>query len=74
MSNLPKVAIAYLMQKTAYVFPIIGMRKVEQLHANIEALNVALSPEHISRIEKVIDFKPGFPNDLMVSLQSTQVL
>ena len=44
------VAIAYVMQKTPYVFPIVGGRKVEQLHANIEALGIALSPAHIAAI------------------------
>lgn len=30
------VALAYVMQKTPYVFPVIGGRKVEHLKANIE--------------------------------------
>ena len=34
------VAIAYVMQKTTHVFPIVGGRKVEQLEGNIEALHV----------------------------------
>ena len=35
------VAIAYVMHKTAYVFPIIGGRKVEHLLANLEALDIS---------------------------------
>ncbi|KDR81932.1 hypothetical protein GALMADRAFT_221816 [Galerina marginata CBS 339.88] len=41
------VAIAYLMQKTTYVFPIIGGRKVEHLLSNIEALDISLTDEQI---------------------------
>ncbi|KAI0709650.1 aryl-alcohol dehydrogenase [Cerioporus squamosus] len=55
------VAIAYVMQKVPYVFPIVGGRKVEQLEANIEALNIALSEEHIKFIESILPFDLGFP-------------
>ena len=54
------VAVAYVMQKTPYVFPILGGRKVEQLYANIQALDVALSDEHIKRIEAASPFDKGF--------------
>ena len=54
------------MQKTPYVFPIIGMRKVEQLHANIEALDIALSEDHIKKIEAAVPFVKGSPYDLFV--------
>ena len=61
------VAIAYLMQKAQYVFPMIGGRKVEHLHSNIEALDVVLTAEHISKIEAVVPFDSGFPVNFMVS-------
>ncbi|OCH91633.1 Aldo/keto reductase [Obba rivulosa] len=64
-SNIRAVAIAYLMQKTPYVFPIVGCRKVEQLMQNIEALDVALSDEQIKYLESIAPFKPGFPNDMI---------
>ncbi|KAL1938976.1 hypothetical protein VTO73DRAFT_11129 [Trametes versicolor] len=59
--NIQSVAIAYLLQKTPYVFPIVGGRKVEHLHANIAALSVALDPEHIKEIEGAVPFDVGFP-------------
>lgn len=71
LHGLSLVAIAYLMQKTTYVFPIVGMRKVEQLYTNVEALNITLSPEHIARIEGVLEFKPGFPHDMLVRIISS---
>ena len=53
------MAIAYVMQKTPYVFPIVGGRKVEQLQGNIQALDVALSDEQIQKIEAAKPFFKG---------------
>lgn len=55
------------MQKVPYVFPIIGGRKVEHFHSNLEALEIALSPEQISFLEGVLPFNPGFPANMIVS-------
>ena len=67
--HITAVAIAYLMQKTPYVFPIIGGRKVEQLEANIESLSISLTPEQIEYLEGVVPFDPGFPHTMIVSYQ-----
>ncbi|KAK0449022.1 Aldo/keto reductase [Desarmillaria tabescens] len=64
-SNVAAVAIAYVMQKTPYVFPIIGGRKVEHLKANIEALDISLSKEQIKYLESVMPFDPGFPQTMV---------
>ncbi|KZV74348.1 Aldo/keto reductase [Peniophora sp. CONT] len=63
--SIQAVAIAYLMQKTPYVFPMVGGRKVEHLHANIEALEIALTPEHMKQIEEVTPFDVGFPTNFI---------
>lgn len=60
------VAIAYVMQKTTNVFPIIGGRKVEHLKDNLEALDISLSAEQIKFIEDANPFNPGFPADMIV--------
>ncbi|KAF4620687.1 hypothetical protein D9613_000769 [Agrocybe pediades] len=60
--HITSVAIAYLMHKTIYVFPIVGGRKVEHLLANMEALSLSLTEEHIKYLEGVVEFDPGFPN------------
>ncbi|KAI0365741.1 aryl-alcohol dehydrogenase [Pilatotrama ljubarskyi] len=60
-SNIQAVAIAYVMQKVPYVFPIVGGRKVEQLKANIEALDVVLTEDQIKRLESAVPFDLGFP-------------
>jgi diketogulonate reductase-like aldo/keto reductase len=60
------VAIAYVMQKTPFVFPIVGGRKVEQLHGNIEALDISLTPQQIKEIEDTLPFDHGFPYNIVV--------
>ncbi|KAI0365742.1 aryl-alcohol dehydrogenase [Pilatotrama ljubarskyi] len=64
-SNIQAVAIAYVMQKVPYVFPIVGSRKVEQLKANIEALDIVLTDEHIKRLESAVPFDTGFPTNFI---------
>ena len=66
--SITSIAIAYVMQKTTNVFPIIGGRKVEHLMSNLEALEIALSDEQIKFIESVLPFDPGFPSWFIVSL------
>ncbi|KAG1822881.1 NADP-dependent oxidoreductase domain-containing protein [Suillus subaureus] len=60
--HITAVAIAYLMQKTPYVFPIVGGRKVEQLEANLESLAISLTPEHVKYLESIVPFNSGFPS------------
>ncbi|KAF8998538.1 Aldo/keto reductase [Cyathus striatus] len=59
--SITAVAIAYVMQKTPFVFPIIGGRKIEHLKANIEALDISLSKEQIKYLESIVPFDLGFP-------------
>ncbi|VDB94286.1 unnamed protein product [Peniophora sp. CBMAI 1063] len=65
VKSIRAVAVAYVLQKTPYVFPIIGGRKVEHLLENLEALEVALTPEHIKEIESVVPFDLGFPHSMI---------
>ncbi|PBK87963.1 Aldo/keto reductase [Armillaria gallica] len=64
-SNITAVAIAYVMHKTPYVFPIIGGRKVEHLEANLKALDISLSKEQIEYLESTVPFDPGFPTTMI---------
>ena len=61
------VAIAYILHKYPYVTPIVGGRKVEQLEANVKALEISLTDKQIAYLESIIPFDPGFPNKLIVS-------
>jgi len=58
---LTSVALAYVMHKAPYVFPIVGGRKVEHLKGNIEALGLELSKEDMEEIEDAVPFDVGFP-------------
>ena len=59
------------MQKTTYVFPIIGGRKVEHLEQNLEALDITLTPEQIEFLESQVPFDIGFPMSVLVSITVT---
>ena len=61
------VAIAWVMQKAPYVFPIIGGRKIEHLYANIEALDISLTPEQLELLGNIVPFNKGFPYNFFVS-------
>ncbi|KAF8217672.1 arylalcohol dehydrogenase [Mycena galopus ATCC 62051] len=63
--NVPAVAIAYLLHKAPYVFPMVGGRKPEHLMKNIEALTISLSPEQIAYLESIVPFEPGFPHNIV---------
>ncbi|KAJ9149777.1 Aryl-alcohol dehydrogenase Aad14 [Pleurostoma richardsiae] len=62
IESVTAVALAYVMAKTPYVFPIVGGRKVEHLQDNIQALKIKLTREQIESLEGVMPFDPGFPN------------
>jgi len=72
--HITAVAIAYLMQKASYVFPIVGGRKVEYLEANIDALRITLTPSHIKFLESIVPFDAGFPHTIIVSAHLLFVL
>ena len=67
--NVTAVALAYVMQKAPYVFPVVGGRKVEHLMNNIEALSITLSAENIKEIESVVPFDAGYPAMMIVWLR-----
>lgn len=60
-SSITSIALAYMMQKAPYVFPILGGRKVEQLKSNIEALSIKLSVEDMTAIDSAVPFDWGYP-------------
>ncbi|KAK7053765.1 putative aryl-alcohol dehydrogenase [Favolaschia claudopus] len=59
------LAIAYVMAKVPYCFPIVGGRKIEHLTANIESLDISLSPAQIEYLESIVPFNPGFPTAMI---------
>lgn len=61
VQSLTAVALAYIMSKYPYVYPMVGGRKIEYLHQNVQALSIKLSPEQIGYLESIVPFDIGFP-------------
>lgn len=59
--SVTAIALAYVLQRTPYVFPIIGGRRVSHLLSNIESLSINLSQSQIRYLECVVGFDVGFP-------------
>ncbi|PVI02901.1 Aldo/keto reductase [Periconia macrospinosa] len=67
------IALAYVMHKAPYVFPILGGRKLEHMKSNIEALSLKLSGEEMSEMDNAYGFKMGFPYEFL-NPRNTMVL
>lgn len=63
--ELLHVALAYVMHKAPYVFPIVGGRKVDHLRGSIGGLSVSLAEEEIEMIESAYPFDYGFPHTFL---------
>lgn len=63
--QITSVALAYVMSKTPYVFPIIGGRTIEHLKGNIQGLTIELSTKDIDDIEGAASFDVGFPQSFL---------
>ncbi|KAK0722090.1 norsolorinic acid reductase [Lasiosphaeria miniovina] len=62
---ITSVALAYVMHKTPYVFPIVGGRNTRHLKGNIEALTLRLTADDIAEIDAAAPFDIGFPNTFL---------
>lgn len=62
---ITSVALAYVMHKAPYVFPIVGGRKIEHLQGNIDALGLELTDEDLDEIDGAADFDIGFPLSML---------
>jgi len=65
-NTLPtSVALAYVMHKAPYTFPIVGGRTVDHLKRNIAALTLQLDDADIEEIESAVPFDLGFPHSFL---------
>ncbi|KAK9319696.1 NADP-dependent oxidoreductase domain-containing protein [Lipomyces orientalis] len=62
---ITSVALAYIMHKAPYVYPIVGGRQLEHLKGNVEALSVELTDEDVDEIESAYPFDVGFPMSML---------
>jgi aryl-alcohol dehydrogenase-like predicted oxidoreductase len=67
---ITSVALAYVMHKSPYVFPIVGGRKIPHLQSNIEALRLRLTEEEIREIDNAYGFEMGFPHNFLSPLNA----
>lgn len=65
VESVTAIALAYVLCKAPNVFPIVGGRKVEHLHDNIQALSIRLTETQIRYLELVIPFDLGFPGNFI---------
>jgi aryl-alcohol dehydrogenase-like predicted oxidoreductase len=70
-----QVAIAWLRARPGVVLPIVGARREAQLRDNLGALDVALGPDHLARLDAVSRVDLGFPSEFIgAQLAGTFVL
>lgn len=61
VESVTSIALAYVLSKAPYVFPIIGGRKIEHLKDNIKALEIRLTEAQIEYLESIKPFDFGYP-------------
>lgn len=59
------IALAYVMQKVPYVFPIVGGRRSDHLQDNIDALKIVLTEQDMKDLEDPSPIDLGFPFNFM---------
>ncbi|MGH2820642.1 MAG: aldo/keto reductase [Actinomycetota bacterium] len=64
-----QVALNWLLRKPWVSSPIIGATKLEQLEDNLGAVDWALAPEHVERLDKVSEPEPIYPYGMIVRAQ-----
>lgn len=65
IESVTAIALAYVLCKAPNVFPLVGGRKIEHLHDNIQALSIRLTDKQIEFLESAKNFDVGFPHDFI---------
>ncbi|MGF1479356.1 MAG: aldo/keto reductase [Cyanophyceae cyanobacterium] len=60
-----QVALAWLRAQPGVIIPLIGARKAYQVQENLGCVDVALSHDHLQRLEQVSQIELGFPHDFL---------
>ena len=59
------VALAWVQSRPSVSSTIIGARTIQQLDSNLAALDVTLTPEHVSALDKLSKPQLDFPAALL---------
>ncbi|MBI5547972.1 MAG: aldo/keto reductase [Deltaproteobacteria bacterium] len=60
-----QVALAWLRQKGSDIIPIVGARTASQLDDNLDALDLQLTAQQMSRLDAASAIDLGFPHDFL---------
>ncbi len=61
--SMAQVALAWLRYRPIPVIPIIGARKLSQLHDNLASFDLILSADQLKRLDDASRIELGFPQD-----------
>jgi len=62
--SMAQVALAWLRYRPVAVIPIIGARKLSQLHDNLASFDLVLSADQLKTLDEASRIELGFPHDL----------
>lgn len=63
-TTVARVALSWVQNRPGVTSTIIGARRLAQLEDNVNALDVALTPEDLARLEALTKPKLGFPQSM----------
>jgi aryl-alcohol dehydrogenase-like predicted oxidoreductase len=69
-ASASQVALAWTMTRSRAVHPILGVRRLDQLQDNLQALNIHLTPESVAQLEAATGFEIGFPHDFITGMHT----
>jgi hypothetical protein len=58
------------MTRSRTVHPILGVRRLDQLLHNLQALTVQLPAESLAQLEAATGFEIGFPHDFIADMHA----
>ncbi len=69
-ASASQVALAWTMTRSRVVHAIVGVRRLEQLQDNLQALTLRLPPESVAQLEAATGFELGFPHDFIAGMRA----
>ena len=61
--GMAQIALAWFRDRPVPVIPIIGARRLSQLHDNLESLTLSLTPDQVKSLDDASQIDLGFPHD-----------
>jgi aryl-alcohol dehydrogenase-like predicted oxidoreductase len=64
---LAQVALAWVLAQPGITAPILGASSLEQLHDNLDFLDIHLTPAHLQTLDTLSALEPAFPYSIFTS-------